>query len=287
MLFPSSAGNVTFLDGSTMGHATAVGNSPNLFIAHDSQSAWVANSLSDTVQRVNLDGGPSGAPIHVARLPGELEFTRDHKTLLVVSLGDASHDGFLTAIDTSTSKPGKPLDVGVGPSSPFLSPDGTTAYLVNEQSNSITVVNLRAWTVSAHIALPCSPTQLVGTPDGTTLFVDCSDASAVLPVTTSSGAVGAPIAVGPGSSIVMGNLGKTIFVNADQLLQEIDVATQKVVLNHDETRQHRQPRADGGRLDARRCGEHGGCAAPAAQRQPGDDDVGVGRGASRRRSPQR
>lgn len=89
--------------------------------------------------------------------------------------------------------------------------------------------------MSARIAVPCSPTQLVITPDGTALYVDCAASSEVLPVTANGHAVGAPINVGASSELVMGNQGKTIFVNADHVLQEIDVATNKVVLNHDES----------------------------------------------------
>jgi YVTN family beta-propeller protein len=235
VLFPSSAGNVTFLSGNKLGHPTQVGNSPGLLIAHDSTSAWVANSLSDTVQRVDMSGGASGTPIHVARLPGELALTRDQKTLLVLSFGDGSHPGFLTPIDTTSSKPGNPLDVGVAPASLTLTPDGTTAYIANHQANSIVTVDLKTWHVGARIAVPCSPTQLVITPDGTTMFVNCSASSEVLPVTTNGNTVGAPIAVGASASLIMGTQGKTLFVNADHVIQEIDVATDKVVLSHDET----------------------------------------------------
>lgn len=182
-----------------------------------------------------MSGGASGSPIHVSRLPSDLALTRDQKTLLVLSFGDGTHAGFLTVIDTASSKAGTPLDVGVAPSSLTLAPDATTAYVANHQSNSITTIDLKTWRVSARIAVPCSPTQLVSTPDGATLYVDCSASSEVLPVTANGHAIGAPIAVGASSELVLGNLGKTIFVNADHAVQEIDVATDKVVLNHDET----------------------------------------------------
>jgi len=235
VLFPSSAGTVTFLSGNKLGHPTQVGNGPNLIIAHDSSSAWVSNSLSDTVQRVDGSGLASEPPIHVSRNPVEMALTRDQKSLLVLSFGDGSHAGFLTAIDAASSKAGTPLAVGVDPSSLTLAPDGKTAYVDNYQSNSITTIDLRRWQVSARISLPCSASQLVITPDGATVYADCTASSEVLPVTALSNAVGAPIAVGAGSELVMGNQGKTIFVKADHALQEIDVATDKVVLSHDET----------------------------------------------------
>jgi YVTN family beta-propeller protein len=235
VLFSSSPGNVTFLTGTTLGHPTQVGNEPNLVIAHDSSSAWVSNSLSDTVQRVDMSGAASGSPVHVQRTPGDIALTRDQRTLLVLSFGDGSHSGFLTALDTASSRAGAPLGIGVAPSSLTLTPDGTTAYIANPQSNSITAVDLKKWQVSGHVALPCSPTQLIITPDGTTLYADCAASSDVLPITTKGSAVGAPIAVGASSELVLGNRGKTIFVNADHVLQEIDVATDKVVLSHSES----------------------------------------------------
>jgi DNA-binding beta-propeller fold protein YncE len=91
------------------------------------------------------------------------------------------------------------------------------------------------WRAAPSIALPCSPTQLVITPDGAAVYADCADSSQVLPITTGGHAVGAPITVGSSSSMVMGNQGKTIFVGADHQLQEIDVATNTVVLSHDES----------------------------------------------------
>ncbi len=235
VLLPSSAGNVAFLNGTRVGRSTQVGNSPGLLIAPDSRSAWVANSLSDTVQRVDMAGGTSGTPIRVSRLPNDLALTRDGRTLLVLSFGDGTHAGFLTAIDTSSSRASAPLDVGVAPSSLTLAPGGTTAYVVNRQANSITAVDLTGWRVSARIAVPCSPTQLVATRDGAGLYIDCSASSEVLPMTAPGHAIGAPIAVGSSSELVMGNQGKTIFVKADHVLQEIDVATDKVVLSRAET----------------------------------------------------
>lgn len=235
VLFSSSAGDVTFLNGTALDHATRVGNDPDLLIAHDLSSAWVANAFSDTVQRVDMSGGAAGAPIHVARAPLDLALTRDHRKLLVLSFGDGSHAGALTSIDTRTLKPSAPLLVGVAPSSLTLSPDGNSAYIANHQTNSITTVDLRTWRAGASIALPCSPTQLVMTPDGAALYADCADSSRVLPITTAGHTVGAPITVGSSSSLVMGNQGKTIFVSADHQLQEIDVATNTVVLSHDES----------------------------------------------------
>lgn len=237
VLFASSAGSVSLVDGGSGRDAGSmpVGNEPTLLIAHDSSSAWVANSLSDTVQRLDLSTRRAGDPIHVSRTPNELALTPDHRTLLVLSFGDGTHAGFLTAVDTASSQAGTALSVGVAPSSLTLTPDGTRAFIANHQSNSITTVDLKSWRVGPPIALPCSPSQLVITPDGATVYTNCASSAAVLPVTAATGTVGAPIAVGPNPALLMGNQGKLVFVEANHLLQEILVATNAVVLSHDET----------------------------------------------------
>lgn len=237
VLFPSSAGSVTFVKGTNdaLDGAIAVGNVPSLAIGHDSRAAWVINQLSDTVQRVDIAGNSAGPPIEVARTPQQMKLTADGRTLLVLSFGDGVHPGSLTAVDTTSTKAGPALAVGVAPSDLVVAPDSATAYIANHQANAITTVDLRTWQVGATIALPCSPSQLVITPGGTTLYAGCSATSQVVPITTSGDAVGAPIMVGPNPAMVMGNKGRLLFIKASQELQEIDVTTNKVVVSHPET----------------------------------------------------
>jgi YVTN family beta-propeller protein len=237
VLFSSSAGTVTFLNGlaSSGGAAAAVGNQPSMLIAHDSSTAWIANSLSNTVQHVDLAGRTAGDPIHVLGTPEELALTPDNKTLLVLSFGDGTHAGFLTAIDTASSKASAGIPVGPAPSSLTLAPDGGTAFIADHQSNQIATVNVKQWRVGRTVALPCSPSQLVITPDGATVYAACASDTAVLPVTTATGAVGRPILVGADPSLVMGNTGTNVFVLENHQIQEILVSSNAIVLTHAET----------------------------------------------------
>lgn len=236
VLFPTSAGNVRFLNAQgTFGHSLPIGNQSGVLIASDSTTAWAINTLSDSVQHLDMHGETVGAPIHVARVPTEAVLTRDHHTLLVLSFGDGTQSGYLTAVDTRSSKAGTPLAVGVAPSGLTLSPDGATAYIDNHQTNSITIVDLNLWRVRGSIRLPCSPTQLVITADGSGLFANCSASAAVVPVRTHDLSLGPPIAVAPGPRLVMSNQGKVIIVLANHVLQEIDPGTDTVVLSDAET----------------------------------------------------
>jgi YVTN family beta-propeller protein len=236
VLFASSPGTVTLLNGLASGSSVAaVGNQPTMLIARDSSTAWVANSLSNSVQHVDLSGRSAGDPIHVAGTPEELALTPDHRTLLVLSFGDGTHPGFLTAIDTVSSKASFGIPVGAAPSSLTLAPDGSTAFVANHQSDDITTVDVKQWRPGRIFPLPCSPSQLVITPDGATVYAACASNTAVLPVNTQSGAVGAPIRVGADPSMVMGNTGTNLYVLENHQIQEILVSSNAIVLTHAET----------------------------------------------------
>ena len=236
VLFPTSAGHVNFLNAQgTFGHSLGIGNQSGLIIASDSTIAWAVNTLSDSVQHVDMYGESVGAPIRVPRAPSEAVLTPDHHTLLVLSFGDGTQPGFLTAVDTRTSKASAPLAVGVAPSDLTLSPDGAIAYIDNHQSNAVAVVDIGLWRVRGALALPCSPSQLVITPDGTELFANCNASAAVIPIHTHDLSVGAPIAVAPSPTLVMSSQGKVVIVVANHVLQEIDPGTGTVVLTHEET----------------------------------------------------
>ena len=237
VLFPSSPGSIRFLASSAgaFGPSIPVGNGPSLLIAHDAASAWTSNALADTVQRIDMVAHTASRPISVSRTPERLELSSDHRTLFVLSLGDGAGPGYLTSIDTTSLVAGTPLNVSVAPSSLVITPDGSMGFIASRQTNSVVTVNLHAWKTGPPIGLPCSPTQLVMTPDGNKLYADCSGSSVVVPITVRTGVAAAPIAVGDGSSLVMGNQGKLIFVRADRGLQEIEVAVDRVVLSHDVT----------------------------------------------------
>ena len=117
VLFPTSNGSVTFVGGTAgpLGRAIPVGNGPDVLLGTGSETSWVANSLNDTVQRLNVAGQTTGPAIAVAKAPSELKLTPDGDSLLVLSYGDGVHPGMLTKIDTATSKPGTPLSVGPSP----------------------------------------------------------------------------------------------------------------------------------------------------------------------------
>ena len=237
VLYPSSSGSVNFLDGTAgpLGRPIHVGNGPELMIGTGSETSWVANGITGTVQRVNAAGQRAGPPIKVFESPSELKLTPDGSSLLVLSFGDGVHTGELTSINTTTSKPSKPIDIGAGPSDLTLSPDGSYAFIANYQHNAVVVVDIPNWVVKGIIPLPCGPTDLAITPDDTLLYVGCADSSAIVPVKLPDYTLETPIGVDSIRFLVMPATGTNLLVVGGNGLQTIDTTTNKVIKSVTET----------------------------------------------------
>ena len=236
VLFPSSNGTVNFLkDNPGAGRTVAVGNEPQVLIGSGSETSWVANSLNDTVQRLDVAAQTAGPPIPVSRAPSDMKLTPDGRTLLVLSFGDGRHPGMLTAIDTSTSAEQTPISVGAGPSDLTLTSTGGAAFIANYQTNSISIVDVTHWRSAGTIALPCGPTSLAITPDNTKLFAACGDIARVIPVSVASHRLGTPIAVTSDPRLVTPVLGTTMIVAGSNALQTLDTNSDTIVQSQAET----------------------------------------------------
>jgi YVTN family beta-propeller protein len=237
VLYPSSNGSVNFLDGTTgpLGRSIHVGNGPELMIGTGSETSWVANTVTGTVQRINAAGQSAGPPIKVFESPSELKLTPDGSSLLVLSYGDGVHAGALTSINTTTSKRSTLISVGPGPSDLTLSPAGDMAYIADYQNNAIVVVDIPNWQVKGVIPLPCGPTDLAVTPDDTQLYVACGDVSAIVPIKLPDDTLEAPIGVQSIRFLVMPQSGSNLLVVGEGALQNIDTTTNKVTKSVTET----------------------------------------------------
>lgn len=236
VLFPSSNGSVNFLNGATgpLQPSIHVGNGPDLLVGTGSETSWVANELTNTVQRVTA-GQRAGPPISVFRTPSELKLTPDGSALLVLSFGDGVHAGALTSINTTTSKVSSPIDVGAAPRSLTLSPAGDVAFIADFQTNAVVVVDVPNWKVKGELPLPCGPTGMAITPDDTQLFVACADSSAILPVKLPDYTLETPLGVASVRGLVMPDTGTNLLVVGSNGLQTIDTATNKITKTVTET----------------------------------------------------
>jgi YVTN family beta-propeller protein len=231
VLFPSSNGNVTFVGGTVgpIGRAIPVGNDPNVLLGTGSESSWVANSLNDTVQRLNVAGQTSGPAIPVARAPNQLSLTPDGSALLVLSYEDGVHAGMLTKINTSTSKPKTGLSVGPAPGPMVVSTSGALAFVASYLARTVTVIDIVNWRVSGTYPLPCGPTDIAVMPDESQLFVACGDSSAVLGYALPGLTLKAIVPVAGIRGLVMPQQGENLLVVCDNALENIDTNSDKVV----------------------------------------------------------
>ena len=101
------------------------------------------------------------------------------------------------------------ITVGSKPRGVAVSPDGTTAYVANSFSNTVSVINTTTNTVTTTITVGTLPRGVAVSPDGTTLYVtnwDDADVSVIDTATNATkqvGGVAVPdIAVGNGASAV-------------------------------------------------------------------------------------
>ena len=88
------------------------------------------------------------------------------------------------------------ITVGSKPRGVAVSPDGTTAYVANSFSNTVSVINTTTNTVTTTITVGTRPRGVAVSPDGTTAYVTNNTANTVSVINTTTNAVTATITVG-------------------------------------------------------------------------------------------
>ena len=102
----------------------------------------------------------------------------------------------VTPIDTATNTPGIPIPVGNNPDGIAITPNGTTAYVVDNDSNAVTPIDTATNTTGTAIPVGSSPTGIAITPHGKTAYVSSTGSDDVTPISTATNTAGTPIPVG-------------------------------------------------------------------------------------------
>lgn len=191
----------------TTPHDVAAG----IVISPDGTTAYVACPLGGTVVPINTSTNTAGSPIFAGEGPEGLAITPDGATLYAANFGvfgvvngqviQFSDGTTVTPIDTATDTAGSPITVGSEPSSVAITPEGTTAYVVNLASSNVTPIDIA--TNSAGIPIPLNTTltgtpgfQIAITPDGATAYVVTRN-NTLVPIDTAHNTTETPIPVGP------------------------------------------------------------------------------------------
>jgi YVTN family beta-propeller protein len=112
----------------------------------------------------------------------------------------ASGSGTVTPIRTLTDSPGKPIGVGEDPTVVAITPNGDTAYVLNQDSDTVTPIQTVTGTAGAAISVGSEPAAIAFTPDGSTAYVANAASGTDAPIKTATDKAGAAIALGAGPS---------------------------------------------------------------------------------------
>ncbi len=185
----------------TAGSPIAVGNTPvGVAITPNGSTAYVANQNDNTVTPIDLATNTAGGPIAVGRIPVAIAITPNGSFAYVVDSSPASVAGItVTPINTATNTAANPIPLGTGAGGPIniaITADGSTAYVTNEEANSVIPINLATNTAGNPIAVD-SPRGIAITPDGSTAYVTNTGVNfTVTPIDLATNTAGSPIAVG-------------------------------------------------------------------------------------------
>ncbi|HLI44804.1 MAG TPA: YncE family protein [Acidimicrobiales bacterium] len=154
------------------GKAIPAGIGPaDIAIAPDGKTAYVtddgsASALGDTVTPIDLATDTPETPIKVGAGPQGIAITPDGSTAYVADAGaivtgqsgPVGHT--VTPIDLATGKAEAPITVGNAPTGVAISPDGSTVFVTNLNSGSVSPISTASGIAGPAIAVQGGPLSL-------------------------------------------------------------------------------------------------------------------------------
>ena len=203
----------------------AVGTSPRS-ISFDDGYAWVTNQGSNTVSVVDLVYTP-GTTVTLEGFNQPWDVMTDYPGIQFVS---NYGNGTVVAIHPQTKQVLRTFQVGQGPTE--MAFDGGHIYVANSGSNSVSMINIGADTVSATIPVGDTPMGIAVNLNGTRVYVANQGSNTVSVINTATNTViGPPISVGPQPySLTLTYDNSLVYVaNSDDTVSVIDTRTNTVV----------------------------------------------------------
>ncbi len=195
-------------------------------IAPDARTAYVTNSLGNTITPLDLTATPYrvGAPVVVGSGPSAIAIAPNGTTAYVSNFN--ANTVTPVSIDGMSARAGQPITVGAGPWSIAVSRDGRDVLVSNSEATTVSVIDVATSRVDT-LSVGGRPEAIAVAPTGDTAFV--LSGAAVIPVdlATSPATLGTPISI-PNKpvGIAVTPAGTAAYtVNADNTVTRIDLTT--------------------------------------------------------------
>ena len=197
--------------------------------AQSAPTLYVTNQGNGTVSVISTSTDTITSTITGLSEPWGAAVRGDQSLLYAVSLNGGGSPGFVSVIDTATNTTvGANIQVGLGPTAIALTPNGKTAYVTNENSNTVSAINTATNTVVT-IPVGINPFLVAISPNGATAYVANNSFSSpsngsVSVINTATNTVIATIALGSndpagltvtpdGSKLYVTNTGNVTVIN--------------------------------------------------------------------------
>ncbi|MFZ3229405.1 MAG: beta-propeller fold lactonase family protein [Pseudobdellovibrio sp.] len=208
---------VTVLDTSTPNYNIvaniSVGGSPSaIAINNAGNTAYVANSLSQSVSVIDIPSLKVTATIKVGKNPSALVVSLDDATLYVANKNSKT----ISVISTSNNTLTKTISVGIAPLALAINSVAKTNMLLvaNSISNTISIINTLTNQVSATISVGTTPVGVAINPLGDRAYIANQNANTVSVINLITNQIIATIPVGDSpTGVVVNYSGSKIFVS--------------------------------------------------------------------------
>jgi YVTN family beta-propeller protein len=153
-----------------------------------------SGGVGNTVTPIDLSTRTAGKAITVGNGPTGMAITSDGSTVFVTNLDSGS----VTPIATANNSAGAPISVPGGPISVAVA--GQDAWVVDTPSNTsagnnVVPISISSDRAGAPITVDKGAQFIAITPDGTTGWVSCLQANALVPINLATHKIGASIRV--------------------------------------------------------------------------------------------
>lgn len=191
----------------TAGAPIVVGSQPeDAVVTADSATVLVADEDSNAISVISVSKDKVVKTIEEATTdyPISLTLTPNGKTAYVVNeLSVSNQDGNVVPLTVATEKPGSPITVGHSPFPAAVTPSGSTLFVPNAYSDTVSVISTATNKLEKTIPVGSAPhdtepESIVVTPNGLTAYVSLGSvfSDAIDPISVKTLQAGTAITVG-------------------------------------------------------------------------------------------